>query len=221
MSRPEALVFDLDGTLIDSRRDIVEAANAALVEHGRAPLEPSRIHAMVGDGARALVARAFGFSPEVRAEGPKGVSNDDPRLDEAVATFARHYAARPCVHTTLLPGAREVLALGYPCGLVTNKPRTLTLAVLDALGISLPAVWGGDDGPLKPDPAGVLAVCEKLGVPAPRAWMIGDGPQDIEAGRAAGCFTVAVRGIADWSRVEAARPDLAVESLVALTARLA
>jgi phosphoglycolate phosphatase len=201
--RPDALVFDLDGTLIDSRRDIAEAANAALVEHGRAPLEPARIHGMVGDGARALVARAFGFS------------NADPALDAAAATFARHYEARPCVHTTLLPGAREALSLGFPCALVTNKPRKVTLAVLEHLHIlaAFGAVWCGDDGPLKPNPAGVLSVCKTLGVPPARAWMIGDGPQDIEAGRAAGCVTIAVRGIAAWSAVEASNPDRVVKSL--------
>ena len=211
MPAPAALVFDLDGTLVDSRRDIAAAANAALVEHGRAPLAEAEIYPMIGDGARALVARAFSFS------------NHDARVDGALATFARLYASRPAVHTTLLPGARESLEAAPKRGLVTNKPRALTMLVLDALGITalLDAVWGGDDGPLKPSPAGILAVCARLGVAPARAWVVGDGPQDILAGKAAGSFTIAVPGIADRARVLAAEPDLVVDSLheVALLVR--
>jgi 2-phosphoglycolate phosphatase len=207
---PRALLFDLDGTLIDSRRDIAAACNAARVAHGREPLAFEAIIAMVGDGARALVARAF------------DAADDDPLVDAALATFKASYLAHPCVHTVVLPGVREVIAVAtaaaLPCAVVTNKPRDVTLAVLDALEIRVlfPVIWGGGDGPLKPAPDSVRSVVARLGVAPRDAWMIGDGPQDIGAGRAAGCFTVGVPGIAERERLVASKPDLLCESLVDL-----
>jgi phosphoglycolate phosphatase len=203
---PRALVFDLDGTLVDSRADIAASTNAMLRALGRAELPLSSILTMIGDGSRALVTRALtatGEPPTAEA------------VDAAYADFARRYEAEPAARTTLLPGAREVLDCGLPCAVVTNKPRAITLLVLEALGIDkrLKAVWGGDDGPLKPDPTGVKRVLEAMRVAAHDAWVIGDGPQDVLAGRAAGCFTVAVPGIAERERVLATHPDLVVTSL--------
>jgi phosphoglycolate phosphatase len=225
---PRALLFDLDGTLVDSRRDIAEAANASRIHYGLSPLRVESIYPMIGDGARALVARAFDFSkddhghgapppdtPETRLRTLRASRSASVDLDGALATFSKAYAEKPCVHTTLMPGAREALATGLPNALVTNKPRALTMLVLESLGIasSFAAVWGGDEGPLKPDPSGILAVCAKLGVAPRDAWVIGDGPQDIGAGKAAGCFTVAVPGIAERELVLRAAPDLVVDSL--------
>ncbi len=210
-------MFDLDGTLVDSRRDIAEALNSALVETtGRAPLALEAILGMIGDGARALVERALAHG------GPSAGADDPELLERMVASFMRHYTERPVLHTRLLPGAREALALGLPSALVTNKPRTISVLVLERLGIagSFSAVFAGGDGPLKPSPHGVLEVIRKLGVRIDHAWLIGDGPQDVLAGRAAGCFTVAVPGIADRERVLAAEPHLVVESLLDV-ARLA
>jgi phosphoglycolate phosphatase len=201
--RPAALLVDLDGTLVDSRRDIAESCNAALAAHGIAPIEPaSRIVAMVGDGARALVARALAAA---------GSTED---VDRVRATFEAHYAAHPCEHTVLLDGAHELLACGIPCALLTNKPRVVTLGVLDALGVrdSLVDVWAAD-GPLKPAPDGVLALCARLGIAPRDAWVIGDGPQDVGAGKAAGAFTIAVPGLAEHSTTLSMQPDLAAGSL--------
>lgn len=207
---PSALLFDLDGTLVDSRRDIADACNAARVAHGLAALSLEAIMPMVGDGARALVARAFDAAP------------DSAVVDAALATFRASYLASPAANTVLLPGVREVLdvakALRLPCAVVTNKPHDVTTLVLEALGIDLffTAIWGGGDGPLKPAPAGVLDVLARLGVAPGDAWMIGDGPQDIGAGKAAGCFTIGVPGIAERERLVASGPDLLCESLVEL-----
>ncbi|MDB4933067.1 MAG: Phosphoglycolate phosphatase [Labilithrix sp.] len=211
---PRALLFDLDGTLIDSRSDIAAACNAARVAHGREPLAVETIVSMVGDGARALVARAF------------AAAEDDPLVEAALATFKASYLAHPCVHTVVLPGVRDVLdvarAASLPCAVVTNKPRDVTLAVLAALEISpfFPVIWAGGDGPLKPAPDGVRNVVARLGVSASAAWMIGDGPQDIGAGKAAGCFTIGVPGIAEHERLVASDPDLLCESLAELAAVL-
>jgi phosphoglycolate phosphatase len=202
------VLFDLDGTLVDSRRDIAEACNAARASHGLPALPFDAVMKMVGDGARVLVMRAFGLTA------------DDRGLDEAVATYNRVYLASSHAHTVLLPGARELLDVcaeaELPCGIVTNKQRDVTLAVLSsvAIGPFFKAIHAGDDGALKPDPGGVLDVAARLGIPAAKAWMIGDGPQDVRAGRAAGCFTVGVPGIAERERLEASTPDLLCESLV-------
>lgn len=180
---------------------------------------------MIGDGARALVQRALAFE---RVQGPltSGGADHDAHdgalLERMVALFMKHYAERPVVHTRLLPGAREALALGLPSAVVTNKPRAISMLVLEQLGIagSFGTVFAGGDGPLKPSPHGVLEVVRELGVQIDHAWLIGDGPQDVLAGRAAGCFTIAVPGIADRERVLEAAPHLVVDSLLDV-ARLA
>lgn len=165
---------------------------------------------MIGDGARALVARAIGPAR------PGNEAAHAALLERTAALFLESYAARPVVHTKLLPGAREALALGLPAALVTNKPRTISMLVLAELGIerSFGAVFAGGDGPLKPSPHGIQTVVRQLGVELESAWMIGDGPQDVLAGRAAGCFTVAVAGIADKEHVLAAEPHVVVDSLL-------
>src|SRR5262249_31827104 len=157
-----------------------EALNAALVATtGRPPLPLEAILPMIGDGARALVARALGPS--------EGADGDSTLLDRMVSVFLQRYTEKPCVYTELLPGAHEALALGLPCAVVTNKPRAISMLVLEHLGIarSFGAVFAGGDGPLKPSPHGVLWAAQELGVSIGHAWLIGDGPQDVLAGRAA------------------------------------
>lgn len=206
MTAPTALVFDLDGTLVDSREDIASACNAALAALGLAPLPFEAIMPMVGDGSRMLVVRALAAS---------GVPDDERRVQAALDAFHVYYAAHPCDRTKLLPGAHRALGLGLPNALVTNKLRDVAEAVLARLGIrsAFAAVVGGGDGPLKPEPDGVLAVLRAMGAVPERAWMIGDGPQDVEAGRRAGCTTIAVPGIAERARVLAARPDVVARDL--------
>jgi phosphoglycolate phosphatase len=205
---PRALIFDLDGTLVDSRADIASACNAALTAEGALPLPDDQILGFVGDGAPALVARALAASV--------GAARAAELRDRTLAAFQEHYEAHPCARTVLLPGAREVLQTSLPSAVVTNKPRAVAELVLDGLAIrsAFAAVWGGGDGPLKPDPAGVRSVLKAVGVAAAEAWMIGDGPQDVLAGKAAGAFTIAIPGIADEARLRDACPDLMVSSLL-------
>jgi phosphoglycolate phosphatase len=203
---PSAVLFDLDGTIVDSGADIAAAANHALTSVDRAPLDEKVIAAFVGDGARMLVARALALSPE------------EPLVDRALTAFHRYYDDHPVVHTTLMPGAREVLdALGNrPVALVTNKPRPPTLAILRVLGLSerFATVRTGSDGPLKPDPRAILDVLRWMGIDPKDAWIVGDGEQDIRAGRAAGCQTVGVRGgLQGDAKLVASEPDALVGSL--------
>jgi phosphoglycolate phosphatase len=225
-----AILFDLDGTLIDSRQDIARSCNFALASVGRPPLDVDVIGGFVGDGARALLARALGFST------PDETPEEAPRtLARALAAFEEFYAAHGAEHTTWMRGARESLETlsDRPVAIVTNKPRAATLAVLDALGARrlFCAIVAGGDGPLKPDPRAVTMALDRIhrieGTDAgPRgdlepadAWMIGDGPQDVLAGRAAGCRTIGVRGgIASESALLAAEPDVVLGSLLELPA---
>ncbi len=208
---PSAVLFDLDGTLVDSRADIAAACNHALTSVDRAPLDEALIATFVGDGARMLIARALALAP------------DDPLVDRALVAFHRYYEDHAAVHTTLMPGAREVLdALSdRPVALVTNKPRGATMAVLRALGLSerFASVRTGSDGPLKPDPRAILDVLNWIRIAPKDAWVVGDGEQDVRAGRAAGCQTVGVRGgLQGDAKLVASEPDALVASLGELAA---
>ncbi len=178
---PSWVVFDLDGTLIDSRRDIADAANALLVEHGAAPLPEQQIGRMVGDGASVLVARAF------EAAGR-------PQPPDALAGFIRLYGQRLVAHTRAYDGIPEVLeTVGRRSTLavLTNKPLEATRAILTALDLMRffdhDLVLGGD-GPLarKPDPAGLLHLIAAAGAGIETTMMVGDSVVDHRTAAAAG-----------------------------------
>jgi phosphoglycolate phosphatase len=207
-----ALVFDLDGTLIDSRGDIVRSCNRALVASGRAPLPAAAVESLVGDGSRTLVARAAGL-PEA-----------DPAVDGLLAAFLEDYLAHPVEHTSLLPGVLAALdALdGWPLAVCTNKARGVTLKVLAALGISsrfAAVIAGGDTPDRKPSPGPVLAALAALGVGPAQAALVGDSPVDVAAGRAAGVLVVAIPGpFVTTAQLAAAGPDVLLSSIDALPA---
>lgn len=213
MKRP--VVFDLDGTLVDSRQDIVAAANYVRTQAGLEPLPIAVVSGFVGDGARYLIAHVLGLDV------------GDASVQEHLDVFLDFYAAHAVDHTTLMPGAREVmdaLAPARSLGLCTNKSRRTTLCVLDGLGITerfSAIVAGGDTAQNKPHPAPLLYIAERLGVPAPELVMVGDGPQDILAARAAGALGIGVRGgILPFERLAAASPDVLLDDLSELPAFL-
>ena len=208
------VVFDLDGTLIDSRQDIAEAANHALAAHGFAPLSVSEIASYVGDGARLLLSRAARIAPEAR------------ELDALLSTFLEYYAAHPTDHTLLLPGVHEALAqLGHlPLALCTNKPRSITDRVLANLRLPITfqvVVGGGDLSKSKPDPLPLLHIAERLGLATTELVMVGDGAQDIWCARAAGAHSVGVEGgMQGRDKLLAAEPDVLLQTLGELPAAL-
>jgi phosphoglycolate phosphatase len=199
------VVFDLDGTLVDSCDDIAGAANHCLEQAGFAPRSTADIRTFIGDGVRMLLARAALLAPA------------DERLDRLLEHFQVYYAAHAVEQTRLLPGAREVLrALAHlPRALCTNKPRSATLAILRALDIDgeLDVVVAAGDVPHhKPHPAPLERVGELLGVSPRRLVLVGDGPQDIECARAAGARSIGISEaiIVPLERLRAALPDAVV-----------
>lgn len=199
-----AVVFDLDGTLIDSSADIARSTNFTLEQHGLPQRSLDEIRGFIGDGARSLLARAAAL-PE-RA----------PGLDPLLQTFLAHYGANPIVETRLFEGVRELFARlsPLPLCLCTNKPRQPTLAVLAGLGVqdAFAVILCGDDLPeKKPDPALLRHIAARLGREVAALVMVGDGPQDVECARAAGARSIGVLGnIVAPERLRAAGPDVIV-----------
>jgi phosphoglycolate phosphatase len=207
MNSPRGVVFDLDGTLIDSGGDIVTAVNHALEVHDKPRVPATTLLRFVGDGARALCARAAGL-PEKH-----------PELDAIVESYIAYYLEHPIDHTRWMPHARAVLdeLRHYRLAIATNKPRPTTDVVLGRLGVrSLFAAIaaGGDHPTIKPSPQPILEIAKQLGLDPGQLVVVGDGPQDIEAGRRAGCRTIGVEGgFLPHERLVASQPDVLIESL--------
>jgi phosphoglycolate phosphatase len=174
------IVFDLDGTLIDSRRDLADTTNALITERGGSPLPVETVARMVGEGVSVLVSRALTAAR---------LNADDPR---SVPRFLELYAERLLVHTQLydgIAGVLDTLAQSAPLGVLTNKPLGATRQILEGLAIARHFRWVlGGDGPLprKPDPAGLLSICADAGVGPRDATLVGDSAIDVATARAAG-----------------------------------
>jgi phosphoglycolate phosphatase len=204
---PALIVFDLDGTLVDSLEDIAITLGRALAAHGRPAPARAALARMVGDGARTLVARAVG--PDADA------------VDRILVTYLAAYAADPTPATRAMPSAIEVLdalaARGIAAAVCTNKPTEVARQVVARLFDGrIERVVGADAAtPLKPAPDLVRIA---LGEVSPaRAWMVGDGPQDVLAARAASVRSIAVRsGYGDPAAVAEAGPDVTIDRLIDL-----
>lgn len=205
-SQARALLFDLDGTLIDSSEDIAAAANALRETRGLESLPLSVISSYIGDGIESLVARLL-----------PGLSETE--LEKGVEEFRSYYFEHCVVHTHLYEGVREALESlsrrGYSLAVVTNKPERISARILELLGVRrlFGAVVGGKKGQAKkPDPEPLQQACKILRVNINDSCMIGDSRVDIEAARNAGIPAVAVLGgIGDEALLRKAAPDLLVE----------
>jgi phosphoglycolate phosphatase len=174
------LIFDLDGTLVDSEPDLRAALNEMLRERGRPPLSPRQVRRMIGDGATALVARALAAA---------GAGQSDAA---ALPRFLELYEANATRLTRPYPGVPETLAAlrrgGYRTAICTNKPQRATIAVLQGLGLAalFDGVAGGDRFAVrKPEPGHLQGLIDELGGHAERAAMIGDNENDAAAARGA------------------------------------
>lgn len=204
-----ALIYDLDGTLADTRRDIVRAANHMRERMGLAPLPDEAVRRAVGMGLKALVRRCL-------------ETEEDRHLQAGMRLYREFYEAHLLDHTRLYPSARAVLERfrGRVQAVVTNKPEVYSRRVLEGLGVAgfFERVVGGDSGhPKKPDPAAVRALLEEKEIGPEAAVLIGDSPIDAVTARAAGIESVCVtHGFSEEAELLAARPDRLVPDLAAL-----
>jgi phosphoglycolate phosphatase len=180
MPSPRLLVFDLDGTLVDSSQDLADSVNALLQELGAPELRPEAVTAMVGDGAAVLVRRAL-----VKA----GV-DVNPR--QALERFLDHYDKRLLATTKPYAGMVETLEAvrsTHALAVLTNKPENASMRLLEGVGLLqfFPDVIGGDT-PLgrKPDPAGLLALASRANATPETTLLIGDSPVDLATAQRAG-----------------------------------
>jgi N-acetyl-D-muramate 6-phosphate phosphatase len=194
MSARAAVLFDLDGTLADTAPDLAAALNEMLLQDGREALPYELVRPWVSWGALRLIR--LGYGDELEAA----------RVAELRGRFLTCYEAGLCRDSTLFPGVPEALAAleaaAVPWGIVTNKPGWLTAPLLVALGLAERAgtVISGDTLPFaKPHPMPLLHAASELRVPAERCVYVGDNVRDIEAGRAAGMYTIA----AAWGYIPA------------------
>ena len=179
---PEAVVWDLDGTLIDSAPDLCRSLNAVLAESGDRLLGVEAVRPMIGNGVAKLVERGFAAV---------GRALSAAELDETVGRFMTHYSADPTAHTRMYPGVAETLealaAKGVKQGLCTNKPEEVTRSILRQLKIDryFCAVVGGDTTDAsKPDPRPLQSCIDTMGVSAGDTVMIGDSAIDAGSARA-------------------------------------
>ena len=180
-----AVIFDLDGTLVDSAPDIAFAANCALADLGLAPREAEEVRGFIGNGAEKLMHRCLTGALDGIAE--------TARFEEAYRAFQTHYQTNLSVRTVIYPGVVETLSAlrddGYALACVTNKPARFTEPLLEQLSLApyFGVTLSGDSLPVKkPDPTPLLHALGKLGVAAGNGAMVGDSMADLRAGRAAG-----------------------------------
>lgn len=174
------VVFDLDGTLIDSRQDLAESTNEMLSTYGARPLAVDRVAMMVGEGARKLVECAL------------AAAGLDPAEPDALPRFREIYDRRLFIHTRPYDGVPEMLELAgrhAPMAVLTNKPDAPTRRLLEAFGLlkHFGRVIGGDSEiPRKPDPAGLQALMKDHNAAPEATWLVGDSMIDVETSRRAG-----------------------------------
>lgn len=215
----EGILFDLDGTLVDSVPDLAAAMDAALAHCGYAPAGEERVRHWVGNGAAMLVERALEWATSASSRPGSSVSHS-VLLDAFYLAYAEDSSSR----SKLFPGVVEALQYWHGAGIrlacVTNKPERFTHPILAEFGLDklLPVVVGGDTLPQrKPDPAPLLLACQRLAVVPQRVVMVGDSSNDIDAAHAAGMPVACVSyGYNHGAPIAEAGADLLVDDFSAL-----
>jgi phosphoglycolate phosphatase len=203
----DLLVFDLDGTLVDSQRDLTDAVNATRAWMGLAPLPSVTVARYVGNGAPVLLQRAL---PDAGEEG----------WTRGLQYFLEYYREHMLDSTVLYPGVREALeqlhAARVPLAVLTNKPIRFTMQMLERLGIDLHffRVYGGNSFPVKkPDPAGLNALVAETGADRARTIMVGDSAVDVGTARNAGVLACGVRWGFQPETFASSPPDFMIDDM--------
>jgi len=198
----ELLIFDLDGTLINTLEDISESVNFMLARLGRQPIDADSVRRYVGDGVNLLMERSLGGRSE--------------RISEAVAIYRDHHRRNLTVHATLYPSVKETLEYfkGIPKAVITNNRMEFCRPLLEHLGIveQFKKLIAADDGlPLKPAPDAILNIMSECAATKDGTAIVGDGVTDIQAGKAAGITTCAVTyGFRSEQELKKAAPDYVI-----------
>jgi phosphoglycolate phosphatase len=219
------IVFDLDGTLIDSRQDLCNSVNATLQHFGLRALPDEVIAGFIGDGAAMLIRRALAVPGELPAGSP---APEEAFFEEAFAYFLAYYRAHKLDFTQIYPGVLESLeslktlpdGAARPMAVLTNKPVGPARAICDGLGLSpyFFSIYGGDSfATKKPDPLGLRTLMAEAGVEPDETLMIGDSDVDIRTARNAGAWALGCSfGLAPET-LEEVSPDVVVDHASAWT----
>lgn len=209
------LIFDLDGTLIDSARDLAISMNATRAHFNMEPLDPKLIYSYVGNGAPVLVRRALGPNP------PEAL------VEEALQYFLKYYRTHALEHTQPYPGIQEsveyLFANGHQLAVLTNKPVRISRDIIAALGLAphFKQVYGGDSFPnKKPDPIGIQTLMTDTNTHADRTWMIGDSAVDVQTARNAGVRSCGVSWGFQPESFQTQPPDMLISEPRDLVRRL-
>lgn len=204
--RLRLVVFDLDGTLVDSKQDLAQSVNAMRTEMGLAPLPIDLIGSYVGHGVKLLVSRSLG--PDATAE----------NVEKGLAYFLDYYRRHMLDNTAPYPGVAETLEKlkGHKMAVLTNKPVIFSREMLSRLGFAqyFCHVYGGNSFPRKkPDPMGLNTLMEDLGISAQETLMVGDSDTDILTGRNAGVLTCGVTYGFGAHTLQMVSPDLLIDDM--------
>ena len=204
----DLLIFDLDGTLIDSRLDLANAVNATRVHMGMEPLANERVYTYVGNGAPVLIRRALGEQAT------------EPQVQEALEYFLEYYREHDLDNTALYPGVKESLDRLHDAGkrmaVLTNKPVAMSRAIVEGLGTGryFFRVYGGNSFEFKkPNPIGAEALMAECGVGRDAAMMVGDSAVDVRTARNAGILCCGVTYGFQPETLSDPPPDLLVDRM--------
>ena len=207
-SRFDTVIYDLDGTLIDSAKDMQVAVSRVLADHGLPPVTEDDVRIFMGQGSKVTMNKAFS---------KYGKALDDDTLSAVTREFVRYYEADPVGHTTAFAGVPEVVGrfdkLGLKQGVCTNKFERPSRMILEHLKLMPPItdLAGADTFPVrKPDPRHILMLVERMGRTPEKAVMVGDSIHDVEAAHAAGLPAVLV----SWGYTARPASELGAEAVI-------